>query len=72
MELLGGKQTTLGLTAAIAADSGLVARSDGPSTTPRRARSRISQGEREAHAVFFATLGSNPIWKDYLPDADAP
>lgn len=73
MELLGGKQTTLGLTATIAADSGPVTTQDGVSRTmPRRARSRISQGEREAHAAFYATLGGTPIWKDYLPDADAP
>ena len=33
---------------------------------------RISQGEREAHAAFYATLGGTPIWEDYLPDADTP
>jgi hypothetical protein len=33
---------------------------------------RLSDAEREAHAQFVASLGSNAIWLDYQPAAPAP
>ncbi|KQT19913.1 DNA polymerase III subunit epsilon [Methylobacterium sp. Leaf399] len=72
MELLGGKQTTLGLTALTASqDPGLAPGDEVGAAAPRRARSRITPAEREAHAAFCATLGGTPVWSDYRSATDA-
>lgn len=68
IELLGGKQTSLGLAmisdepedragAQPGDDSGLVA---------RVYRSRLDEADLERHASFVETLGTNPIWRDYI------
>jgi len=70
VELLGGKQTTLGLAVG---DDVRAVRTDDESdgAGPLRSapvRSRLTQAEREGHAAFVATLGPNPIWRDYISD----
>lgn len=72
VELLGGKQQTLGLTAVLADDSApAMSTEDLTGALPRRRPSvRITQAEQDAHAAFRATLSGIPIWRDYLPDAE--
>ena len=65
LELIGGRQATLGL----ADDSELPASSiDGANvvrTRPEPLKPRLSEAEREAHRAFIATLGENAIWLGY-------
>ena len=67
VELLGGKQTSLGLS--IAEPAGTVARADvadsGPAG-PRPMRSRLSEDERVRHVSFVEILGTNAIWREYM------
>jgi DNA polymerase-3 subunit epsilon len=68
LELIGGRQASLGL-----ADSGVArtAGADGAIAVRQRPAPlapRISEAEREAHRAFVATLGENPLWRNYLPD----
>jgi DNA polymerase III subunit epsilon len=66
LELLGGRQTTLGLAANVVTlrrDSIAVVRQ-----RPVPLPSALTGTEREAHAAFVATLGSAPVWAAY----DAP
>ncbi|MGY2051656.1 DNA polymerase III subunit epsilon [Methylobacterium sp. JK268] len=66
IELLGGKQTSLGLTLE-AASTVRVANRTGPvSQAPRPLRSRLTDAERAAHAAFTAGLGPNAVWRDYV------
>jgi DNA polymerase-3 subunit epsilon len=71
VELIGGRQASL-----ILVESGRDlgdARHGAAVTYPRPVAlpSRISDAERDAHAAFIARLGSNAIWRDYLPAAAA-
>ncbi len=71
IELLGGRQTDLGLTLASQGASGTRAASGAaPSGAPRRreipAASRLADAEREAHAAFVAKMGEKAVWRDYL------
>ncbi|RVU21167.1 DNA polymerase III subunit epsilon [Methylobacterium oryzihabitans] len=68
IELLGGKQTSLGLAMESGADlrrgterTGAARR--GPRPAPR---ARIDDAERAAHAAFVAGLGAGAIWHEYL------
>lgn len=67
VELLGGKQTSLGLS--IAEPAGTVARADvadsGPAG-PRPLRSRLSEDERVRHVSFVESLGTNAVWREYM------
>jgi DNA polymerase-3 subunit epsilon len=72
IELLGGKQTDLGLvltTPATTTASGdpvpVRARGDRPSTL------RLTDAERAAHAAFVAKLGDKALWRDYLGEGAA-
>jgi DNA polymerase-3 subunit epsilon len=74
IELLGGKQTSLGL-AAVADDDAAPAKGTPIRLSdvdvvqaPRPMRSRLTDAERERHGAFVGTLGANAIWKDYLGD----
>lgn len=65
LELIGGRQATLGLADAIelpshASDGAIVVR-----TRPAPLKPRVSEAEREAHRTFVATLGENAIWLGY-------
>jgi DNA polymerase-3 subunit epsilon len=66
VELIGARQAMLGLAHAI---DGMVARPDGAAAVRERTIAlspRLSEAERAAHGAFVATLGDQPIWKDYL------
>ncbi len=68
IELLGGRQTDLGLTVMSPAAS---ARSGGASAARAAPRerptgTRLTDAEREAHAAFVAKLGEKAIWRGYL------
>ena len=65
LELIGGRQATLGLAddielAASSIDGAIVVR-----TRPEPLTPRVSEAEREAHRAFIATLGENAIWLGY-------
>ncbi|MEH3145366.1 MAG: DNA polymerase III subunit epsilon [Methylobacterium frigidaeris] len=68
IELLGGKQTSLGLALESGADARREAgRVDAARRGPRPApRERIDDAERAAHAAFVGGLGASAIWRDYL------
>ena len=70
VELLGGKQTSLGL---IASDATMVASvvTRMPPMTPRASRSRLTEAERIRHATFRESLGPAAIWAEYV-GADDP
>jgi len=67
IELLGGKQTDLGLSViesrAIVLQNGAGA---GSVSQRRPAPSRLSDAERAAHAAFVGALKGEIIWRDYL------
>jgi DNA polymerase-3 subunit epsilon len=68
LELLGGRQASLGLSH--------LAGKGGPSGAkvaqrPVPLAPRLTEAEIAAHAAFVATLGGTPIWREYLADADA-
>lgn len=72
IELLGGRQTDLGL--AVIRETVrpiLVARSPAAPRSERPDRIRLQAQEREAHAAFVATLGSAPLWSRYLGEAES-
>ncbi|HYF56731.1 MAG TPA: DNA polymerase III subunit epsilon [Salinarimonas sp.] len=70
IELLGGRQTDLGLTVAAAPSAGpIAAGSLGRVGQPRRAvpaATRLTDAEREAHAAFVAKMGEKAVWRDYV------
>ena len=67
VELLGGKQTSLGLSIAEPAGSVAVeAVADSGPIAPRAMRSRLTEDERLRHVSFVESLGTNALWRDYL------
>lgn len=72
VELLGGKQTSLGLAMMEENDPApLVVLGDGPiATGPRLLRNRLSADEMVRHTAFTASLGANAIWRDYVAETD--
>ena len=65
LELIGGRQATLGLAAdielpATSVDGAIILR-----TRPEPLKPRVSDAEREAHRAFVATLGETAIWLGY-------
>ncbi|GJD52614.1 DNA polymerase III subunit epsilon [Methylobacterium crusticola] len=72
IELLGGKQTSLGLMVESgAAAAGAATRAAPVLLGPRPVRSRLTDAERGAHAAFAAGLGAGAIWRDYLGEEGA-
>ncbi|HMB09328.1 DNA polymerase III subunit epsilon [Saliniramus sp.] len=67
IELIGGKQTDLGLavTQARAEVLGAEARAGAPRER-RIPPQRLTDAEREAHARFLADFKGEPIWRDYV------
>lgn len=66
IELMGGKQADLGLVVeagAVAREGRLIARVE--TRQPRPVVPRLTEAERESHAVFVATLGAQPLWHIY-------
>ncbi len=72
MELLGGRQTDLGLSVSGATSSGARSGSVVALTLkrPQPLPSRLTQADVAAHEAFVATLASgSPVWREYLaPD----
>ncbi|MCE4223204.1 DNA polymerase III subunit epsilon [Methylobacterium sp. C25] len=71
VELLGGKQTSLGLATMVSdtaesSDVMLDIPDEGSSVSIRPMRNRLTEIERERHMTFIATLGGNAIWRNYL------
>jgi DNA polymerase-3 subunit epsilon len=68
LELIGARQATLGLAetaAAIDTARGIIVASR---SRPQPLNTRLGAEARAAHRAFVATLGENPIWRDYLLD----
>jgi DNA polymerase-3 subunit epsilon len=71
VELIGGRQASLIL---VESGQASAAASHGAIIVPPRPAPllpRLSDAEREAHAQFVASLGSNAIWLDYRSAAPA-
>ncbi|SFG73841.1 DNA polymerase III subunit epsilon [Methylobacterium gossipiicola] len=68
VELLGGKQTSLGLAVAetLTSQAGPALSDDDTPLGPRRLRHRLTPEESARHAAFLATLGPAAVWRDYL------
>jgi len=67
IELIGGKQTDLGL--AVTQARAEILGSEARHGAPRERRippARLTDAEREAHASFLAEFKGEPIWRDYL------
>lgn len=72
IELIGGKQTGLDLSIGTGPRPILVAQETVAPRQERRSISRLTQGEREAHAAFLKTLGPEPLWQLYVSEDPAP
>ncbi|TDR87177.1 DNA polymerase III subunit epsilon [Enterovirga rhinocerotis] len=73
IELIGGKQTMLGLTIRPSLARAIGTGAAAPVVRAERiVRSHLSDAEREAHAAFVATLGEKAIWRRYLGSGEAP
>jgi DNA polymerase-3 subunit epsilon len=69
LELLGGRQTSLGL-----ASNVVMLRRDTKDVVRQRPHplpSVLTAEDREKHAAFVATLGGTPLWNSYLVQNDA-
>lgn len=69
LELLGGRQATLGL-------SHLAGRAEAARGKPALQRPtplppRLTEAEIAAHLAFVATLGGEPLWREYLAAPEA-
>ena len=72
VELLGGRQTTLGLVAAgvkTAVERASARR--GSLVRPEPLPSRLTAAEAAAHEAFIATLKGEIVWRRYLPEQEA-
>jgi DNA polymerase III subunit epsilon len=70
VELLGGKQTSLGLMEAAVAAPVPGSIVDAAAPAPRPYRSRLTEAERARHDGFRASLGPAAIWGDYIGAED--
>lgn len=67
IELLGGRQTNLGLAAEqTQAEKTLKAKAGRIGARPVALPERLSVTELDLHATFVATLGTDAVWKDYI------
>ncbi|MDP4003935.1 DNA polymerase III subunit epsilon [Methylobacterium sp. NEAU K] len=71
VELLGGKQTSLGLLDAQTASPAAELAAQAVPVAPRPYRSRLTDEERARHDSFRASLGATAIWAEYI-GADDP
>ena len=73
VELLGGKQTSLGLAMAEVPDPVGLGTAGGEIVPvgPRRLRHRLTEAERARHEAFIGTLGGAVVWRDYLGEEGA-
>ncbi len=70
VELLGGKQTSLGLVTPVSALDAPSVTTTAPAT-PRTSRSRLTDAERARHEAFRASLGPAAIWGEYIGADDS-
>lgn len=68
IELIGGKQVDLGLSAPGGARGPILA--SAPRADRRPAAPRLTDAERAAHAAFLAGMKGEVVWRDYLPAAE--
>ncbi len=69
LELLGGRQATLGLSQLDA--KAAAARGQAVARRPAPLAPRLTEAEVAAHLAFVATLGGTPLWREYLAEPDA-
>jgi DNA polymerase III subunit epsilon len=62
LELIGGKQTTFGLTAAVRQQKTVETARLSATTRPRPLPQRLTAEERLAHEKFVASLGPDAVW----------
>jgi DNA polymerase-3 subunit epsilon len=67
LELLGGRQASLGLSHL--AGKGMT-RGAALAPRPTPLAPRLTEADAAAHAAFVATLGGTPIWREYLAEAE--
>ena len=68
VELLGERQATLGLAkSSDAADAAVQIRAGRAKARPRPLPPRLTPEDEAAHAAFVESLGSNAIWRRYMP-----
>jgi len=68
IELIGGKQAGLDLTVAASASAARATIAAERVLRPRISHSKLTDGERAAHAAFIETLGANALWREYLAE----
>ena len=66
IELIGGRQTSLGLAVARQPERSPTAATIQVARVERVVRSRLTDEERAAHAAFVTSLGESAIWRRYL------
>ena len=66
IELIGGRQTSLGLAVARRPERSLAAATVEIVRVERVVRTRLTDDEREAHAAFVAGLGEGALWRRYI------
>ena len=69
LELLGGRQATLGLSHL--AGRAEAARGRAAAKRPAPLAPRLTDAEVAAHIAFVASLGGTPIWREYLEAPEA-
>ena len=71
VELTGARQALLGLAEGIIGIVDAQVSSLAVVTRPTALPSRLSDTDRAMHREFIASLGSDAVWKDYLPPSGA-
>jgi DNA polymerase-3 subunit epsilon len=69
VELLGERQATLGLGGQSGSDAIVVQRAAAAQPRPQPLRSRLSAEAELAHRDFVKTLGSKPLWLEFIGEA---
>ncbi|WP_020179402.1 DNA polymerase III subunit epsilon [Methylopila sp. M107] len=69
LELLGGRQATLGLSHLAGRTEAARGKAVAQRQTPLAPR--LTEAEIASHLSFIATLSGTPLWRDYLADAEA-
>ena len=68
IELIGGKQPDLGLSIVREIARGGEVGIALAAATRTPPRPRLTDAERAADLSFIASLGTNPVWRDYLSE----
>jgi len=65
LELLGGRQASLGLAETVSPTAIMVGGGGAVRTRPAPLKPRLTEAELAAHRDFVATLGEAPVWNSY-------